>query len=48
MSDYYNYRNKIERERRRRRAVIALLCVLVLLCAAVGLYWFSRRRQPVE
>ena len=48
MSDYYNYRNKIERERRRRRAVIALLCVLVLLCAAVGLYWFSRRRQPEE
>lgn len=45
MSDYYNYRNKIEKERRRRRAIIALLCVVALLCLAAVLYWFVWRNR---
>ncbi|MEE0800506.1 MAG: GDSL-type esterase/lipase family protein [Gemmiger sp.] len=43
MSDYYRYRNQIEKERRRRRAVVALLIVLVLLCAAAGYFWMTRQ-----
>lgn len=49
MSDYYRYRQKIERQRRRRNAAIALGIVVVLLCAAAGVFWAVRtsaRRQP--
>lgn len=49
MADYYTYRRAINAQRRRKRAVIALLVVMVGLCAAAGFFWFQRdQAAPVS
>ena len=42
MADFYTYRNEVTGKRRRRKIFLALIVVLALLCAAVGLFWFGR------
>ena len=42
MADFYTYRNEVTGKRRRRKIFLALIVILALLCAAVGLFWFGR------
>ena len=42
MADFYTYRSEVAGKRRKRRAMLALIILLALLCAGVGLFWFRK------